>query len=123
MKRVEITEDLKDKLLSLSMAFVKSDAYDKALDVYEGDYFYIVIFDGENTLISKDSKEHMIITCVTEDHSLFKLHQSEMVEVLPGYYIYRQYQTDSEFAFNKFNYWVSSFKSYLRNLSINNLLD
>ena len=122
MREIEITKDLKHKLLSLSMSFVRSDAYDKALHVYEGDYYYLVAFEGENTLVSKESEEYMIVTCVTADHSLYKLHESEMVEVIPGYYIYRQYQSDSDFAFKKFNYWLSRHKSYLRNLSINNLL-
>lgn len=114
MKELKLTNELKEKLLSLSMSFVSDKAYDFAEKVYEGDYFYLVSFKeqytskslGKYTLLSKYDKSLMKLGIFTKTCEQFIEFRNEMVEILDGYYIFRQYESDGDFAFEKYSYWV-----------------
>lgn len=126
MKKINITNDLKGKLLSLSMAYVSQYAFDFAKNVYEDEYYYLVEFDTKKDkfcLLSKDSKDYMLHSVYSKECSQYNDWKSEMYEIIDGFYTFIQYQTDSEFAMTKMNYWVNKRKEYKRDILISKLLE
>lgn len=113
MKEVKVDRELIDKLLNLSMAFVSEKAYDNVVKVLEGEYFYIVEHPegsyskslGRFTLINKFDKD-LMMGLFTNSCEPFIQFKNEMVEIIDGYYIFKQYPTDSEFAYKKYSYWI-----------------
>jgi hypothetical protein len=117
MKQLIKNQDLIDKLYGLSMSFVNKSAYSTLESIFEGDYYYILEFpnrkdyNGKNTndrtLLSKDSKEYMLMNVFTKNDYQYIDYKSEMVEIVDGYFTYKQYESDSDFAMQKQNYWIT----------------
>ena len=109
------------------MDFVSKNAYDYAKNVYEGEYYYIVEFENrvdKYCLLSKDSKTYMLSGFFTKDCQQYKSWPDEMVEIIDGFYMFRQYMHDDNgLAMIKMNYWINSRTQYCRNNKINMLLD
>ena len=125
MKRIDIiTDDLKYKLLNQSMKFVSENAYNYCEYVYDGDYFYLVKFSNHEdlTLLSKENSWSMIVTIFNCQSKRYLDHKDECVEVIPGFYMFRQEEQESEFSFKKMNYWLNKYISFKRNEKINMIL-
>lgn len=124
-KITKINDDLKSILLKQSMVFVNSSAYDYTKSVYEGDYFYLVNFSNslDFTLLSKENNWSMIVTVFDKKSNRYIDYKDSCVEILDGYYMFRQEKQDTEFSYNKMNYWLGKLKCDRRNKKLNLILN
>jgi hypothetical protein len=116
MKKLTKNQELIDKLYGLSMSFVDTSAYSRLESIFEGDYYYILEFPNrkdisgkdtnDRTLLSKDGKEYMLLNVFTENDYHYIDFKNEMVEIIDGYYTFKQYEYDTDFANHKQNYWI-----------------
>ena len=127
MKEVKVDRELTDKLLTLSMAFISEKSYDNVIKVLEGEYFYIVEHPegsyskslGRFTLINKFDKSLMMLGLFTNKCEQYIKFKNQMVEIIDGYYIFKQHPTDGEFAYDKYSYWIQE----RRNSKLKQLID
>ena len=117
MKTKKITHKIKKDILNLSPQWYSREWLNYATEVVEDELFYIV---EQVTNKKKQKNERVYYALISKENSNYCLsslvdkrevdnYPNELIELFPGYYIWKQYKSDHNYekSMEIYGYWFS----------------